>query len=322
MPEISVVISTLGNYGGLARVLAGYDRQDLAADRFELLVVVDRADPEPERVQAMLADRPHRARMLRGPRPGLSANRNAGVAAAGSELVLFTDNDTIPDPRLLAEHLDWHRRHPAEEVAVLGHVRWARELKVTPFMHWLDHGIQFDYPNISGRDAGWGRLYGANSSLKKTFVERVGGYDEDQLPYLYEDMDFAYRADKLDLRVLYNRDAVVEHLRPMDLAFWRQKAGRLARAERIFTAKHPEVPPHFQRMFAHALKWEPARGRGRSLIRWIPRTVPWLGDYLWTSAEVYYLQALAPGFFEAWEEAESSSPEPGQPEGSSPSGPK
>jgi len=42
--DLSVVISTLGNYDVLRRVLDGYSRQDAPAGSFEVLVVVDHAD--------------------------------------------------------------------------------------------------------------------------------------------------------------------------------------------------------------------------------------------------------------------------------------
>lgn len=325
MPELSVIISTLGNYSGLARVLDGYENQDAPHGSFEVLVVVDLADPEPERVDELLVDRTYLARCLRGPRPGLSANRNAGLMAARSDLVLFTDNDTIPSPHLVSEHLAWHRLHGEEAVGVLGHVRWAREIRVTPFMHWLDHGVQFDYPNIKGIEAGWGRFYGANSSLKRSFALRVGGYDEERLPYGYEDLDFAYRASKLGLRVLYNRRAEVEHLREMNLNFWRSRVVRLARAEREFVAKHPEIPPYFYELFSWAARQPPARGRGRALIGLIPRRFPLLGPYVWRSADLYYRQLLAPRFLEAWDSAAPSSVAEAvslHPGGSSPRGPK
>ncbi len=208
-------------------------------------MVADRAEPDPAAVDAAVGERGYEVRRLEGEIPGLSANRNAGWRAAAAPLVLFTDNDTIPDPRLVAEHLAWHDREPAAEVAVLGHVRWAREVRVTPFMHWLDHGVQFDYPAIEGIEAGWGRFYGANVSAKREFLERVGGFDEVRLPYGYEDLDFGYRADAQGLRLLYNRAAVVEHLRTYDLAFYRRRVRRLARAEREFVGKHPELEPWF-----------------------------------------------------------------------------
>jgi GT2 family glycosyltransferase len=307
------VISTLGNYAGLARVLDGYGRQEVEPRRFEVIVVSDRAEPDPAATERAIGERPYAVRTLTGAIPGLSANRNAGWRAAAGELILFTDNDTIPLRRLLAEHLAWHRRHPEPEVAVLGHVRWSPEVAVNPFMHWLDHGMQFDYPNIDGIEAGWGRFYGANVSVKRELIERVGGFDERRLPYLYDDLDFGYRADAAGMRLLYNRDAVVDHLREVTLDFWRSRMARAAMAEREFVRKHPEVEPYFFNMYSAALEHPPARGRGRHLIRRVPRRLPLIGERVWTSADIYFRQQLAPPFLEAWERDErETAPEEGR----------
>jgi GT2 family glycosyltransferase len=302
--ELSVVLSTLGNYSLLERVLDGFAEQSAALDSFELLVVMDRADPEPARVDAAIGTRPYRVRRLTGARPGLSANRNVGWRAAAAPIVLFTDNDTIPARELAAEHLEWHRDNPAEEVAVVGHVRWAPELKLTPFMRWLDEGVQFDYGSIPGTEASWAHLYGANSSLKRSFVERVGGFDEARLPYLYDDLDFAYRANKVGLRVLYNRRALVDHMRPdMTLEFWKQKVRRVAAAERQFVTIHPELKPWFHERFSECARQPRARGRGAKLAPFVPEWVPWLGPRVWASARTFYGQELAPHFLDAWDEA-------------------
>ncbi len=195
----------------LRRVLDGYSNQTAEPDRFEVIVVMDCADLNPAAVDDAIGTRPYRVRRLTGHRPGLSANRNTGWRAAEAPIVLFTDNDTIPVPELVAEHLAWHREHPEPEFAVVGHVRWAPELKVTPFMQWLDHGVQFEYGSITGKEASWSHLYGANASLKKDLIECVGDFDEERLPYLYDDLDWAYRARGHGMRVLYNRRAIVDH---------------------------------------------------------------------------------------------------------------
>ena len=46
-PDVSVVVSTLGNYDVLRRVLDGYAAQTVPLGSFELIVVVDRADRIP-----------------------------------------------------------------------------------------------------------------------------------------------------------------------------------------------------------------------------------------------------------------------------------
>jgi glycosyltransferase involved in cell wall biosynthesis len=305
-PELSVILSTLGNYDVLRRVLDGYGRQTAEPGSFEVLVVVDCMDPEPAKVDEAIGERPYPVRRLRGRIPGLSSNRNVGWQASEARLVLFTDNDTIPVPEFIAEHLDWHRRNPEEEVAVVGHIRWAREIRLTPFMKWLDEGVQFDLGSVEGDEAAWAHLYGANSSLKRAFVRRVGGYDEERLPYLYEDLDFAYRGKELGLRVLYNRRAVVDHVRPgMTLEFWKSKVPRLAASEREFVRIHPEMEPWFFNKFSAAARLPPLRGRAAKLAPYVPESVPWLGPRVWENTRRWYWQELAPVFLAAWEEAET-----------------
>ena len=154
-PAISIVIPALGAGGTLPRVLEGFARQSVPATQFELIVGLDAAAAEEEPLQRLLDGCPYPARLVRGDRPGASANRNAGARAATAPLVLFCDDDTIPVPEMLAEHVAWHRNHPEPEVAVLGLVRWAPELEVTAFMRWLDRGIQFCllYTSPSPRDS-------------------------------------------------------------------------------------------------------------------------------------------------------------------------
>jgi len=288
----------------LARVLDAYERQTAAPGTFEILVVLDVMDPDPEAADAAIGARPYPVRRLTGRIPGLSANRNTGWRAAESPIVLFTDNDTIPVPEFVAEHLAWHADHPEPEVAVVGHVRWAPELKLTPFMRWLDEGVQFDYGSIAGTEAEWAHLYGANSSVKKALLERVGDFDEERLPYLYEDLDWAYRARGHGLRVLYNRRALVDHVRPgMTLEFWKQKARRMAAAERQFVTKHPDMKPWFHKKFSAAARRPPLRRRAMRLAPYVPEWVPWLGPRVWWNARVAYWQELAPHFLEAWDEA-------------------
>lgn len=302
-PKLTVVLSTLGNYPVLKKVLDGYDRQDAPPGSFEVLVVCDRKEPEPESVDAAIGERSYPVRRLTGHVGGLSANRNTGWQAARAPVVLFTDNDTIPVAQLVARHLLQHERHPEAHVAVAGHVRWAKGIKVTPFMRWLDEGVQFGYHAVAGEQGHWALLYGANSSIKRAFLERVGGYDEERLPYLYEDMDWGYRAREHGLEVVYDREAIVDHWRPMTVEVWRQRAPMLAATEHQFCLLHPDVEPWFHRMFSHAMSLPPAGTRARTLVNYVPRWVPFLGPRIWNAATLQWRQMIAPAFLEAWEKA-------------------
>ena len=295
------MIPTLRRHDKLRRVLDRLERQSSPA-LFELLVVADAAEPDPAGIDALLEGRPYPVRRLVGSRPGASAARNAGVRAAAAPLVLFLDDDVMPEQQLVAEHLSWHERHPAEEIGVLGLVRWADELRVTPFMRWLERGVHFDFARIDGDEAGWGRFYTSNASVKRAMLERVGGFDEEGLPFLYEDIDIAYRMHAEGFRLLFNARAVGEHLHEMTIESLRARVPLMAASERAFCAKHPEIPPYFLGMFREAAAAPPARGRLGWLAPVVAPEAPLLGPRVWGPVEAGFKQALAPDFLRAWEE--------------------
>lgn len=305
MPDLSVVIPTYRRHELLARTLDRLEAQVLSRSvSFEAIVVDDPNEDDTELVAAAVGDRPYPVRQLSRLGVGVAAARNRGWRAAGAGLVLFLGDDVLADRRLLGEHLAWHRRHPEDEVGVLGGVRWAREERVTPFMHWLEHGVQFDYHRIVGMDAGWGRFYTTNVSVKQGALDRVGGFDE-AFPFGYEDLEIAKRMHaQFGFRLLYNHKACVEHLHPTTLRDWCRRMAKVAVAEYHFVAKHPDVPPYFRDLLLAASRLPPARGRGAPLVKLVPRRVPWLGERIWTSADTWYRQQLAPPFLAAWERME------------------
>jgi cellulose synthase/poly-beta-1,6-N-acetylglucosamine synthase-like glycosyltransferase len=170
-------------------------------------------------------------------------------------------------------------------------------------MRWLEHGIQFDYPSIRGDEAHWGYFYTANASVKRSLVERVGGFEETALPFGYEDLDLALRLHEHGFRLRYNRAAVAEHVHPMDLAFWRRRVARIAVSERRFVALHPEFPPYFHAMFTAAAARPPVAPWGARAAHVVPRRVPVLGPRVWAAADAYYRQSLAGPFLAAWRDA-------------------
>lgn len=300
-PRISVVIPTIGRLVTLRRVLGHLDTQTVPHEKFEVIVAADARTERVGDLDRLLEGRSYQARRVQGELAGASGARNAGWRAARAPLLLFIDDDILPEPTLIGEHLLWHGRHQARAVGVLGHVRWARELKVTPFMRWLEHGIQFNYPSIKGEETVWGNFYTANASVKRELVELAGGFDDVRLPYGYEDLDLALRMHELDgFRLLYNPAARAEHVHAMDLEFWKRRVTRIATAERWFVEMHPDIPAYFHDLFSAAAAQPPMSEQAERLARWVPRRFPFLGPRVWWRADLFYRQALARPFLEAW----------------------
>lgn len=234
--DLTVVIPTRERWPVLERTLAAL--RDQTVTGFDVVVVQDGDDPS---APAGLAG----ARLLREDKGGPGRARNAGTRATERRLVLFLGDDIIPVPHLVARHLEAHDRHPERESAVLGLSVWHPELTRNRVMRWMESsGVQFDYDGIRGEDAGWGRFYSSNASLKRDFFLDVGGFDQ-EFEYDYEDLDFAFRAHEKGLKLWFERDAVGRHLHEYDLDRLRRRYGSHAVGERMMCRKHPWFEPFF-----------------------------------------------------------------------------
>ena len=223
---------------------------------------------------------------------GPGAARNAGAQAATTPLVLFLGDDMIPTASLVERHLDRHNADPDAHVAVLGHVDWHPTLRKDRIADWLDwSNTQFDYSLITGPEAGFGRFFSCNVSLKRTFFLDAGGFDPD-FTYYYEDLDCGWRLNDRGMRLVYEPSAVAHHLHQYDWAGIQRRFEGMARGERLMQAKHPTFEPWFARRLGEA------RAAKRRSVVW-----PLLAPYVPRArgrAAVVYDQQLAPLFFNAW----------------------
>lgn len=297
---ISVVIPTLNRPDAVPRTLEALARQTF--DRFEVVVVEDAKNEAP------IATPPAglNVRLMRADQSGASHARNVGWRAAAHPIVLFLGDDIVPAPDLLARHATLHEHHPGDDVGVLGRVHWARELKRTAFMVWLDHGIQFDYPSIPGSEAAAGHFYTSNVSVKRSALEAVGGFDAERFPFGYEDIDLGIRLFENGFRLIYDRDAGAEHIHEPSLDRWKARMQTQAIAERAWIERHPAQEPYFYIRFSDALRRPPTQGRlGRTLLPYVPRSTPVIGERIWRRADLYFRQQLGHPFVESWDKAEA-----------------
>jgi glycosyltransferase involved in cell wall biosynthesis len=214
MNTLSVVIPTYNRCQTLERAMRGYMEQTAFQRIAEILVVDDGStDATGEVVSRVSQESSVAIRYFRQENKGPAAARNLGIREASSELILFTDDDIIPGPTLVAEHLEWHAQHPAREVVVLGNVDWDPNVGPTPFMEWYgSDGALFAYGHFHGKtDLDYMDFYTCNLSLKVQFLRDHGTFDEDFKTAAYEDIELAYRLRKVGMRLMYNSKAKAYH---------------------------------------------------------------------------------------------------------------
>ncbi len=240
MRRVTVVIPTFNRREVLTKAIRAHLVQSALSEIKEILVIDDGSTDGTEvRVCGLATGSPVPIRYWQHSNRGPAAARNVGIREATGEIILFSDDDIIPAPGLLAEHLRWHDQHPDIWAAVLGYVTWSPEVRPTPFMKWcgLD-GPLFAYAHFFGRaELDFRYFYTCNLSLKTEFLRRTGIFDEDFRRAAFEDAELGYRLQKNGLQLLYNPDAVGYHYRYMTFADVCSRARLVAEARKILDAK-------------------------------------------------------------------------------------
>ena len=234
----SVVIPTYNRLNMLVRVLDALEAQ-ADAPPFEVIVIDDGSTDDTARVMSTRPGITFRTQ----PNGGPGRARNHGVSLAAGKIVVFIGDDTVPEPRFLAEHARVHREAGDDAmVACLGYTGWPRSERVTAFMDYInDYGLQFGYKLIrSGEVVPFNFFYTSNISIDRQ-VLAGHPFDTTFPSAAWEDIELAYRLDAKGLKIHYNAGAVTRHYHPMTVDSFARRQYTVGKSGAIFFRKHPEL---------------------------------------------------------------------------------
>ena len=165
-------------------------------------------------------------RVLHQENAGPASARNFGAKAAGGDILVFTDSDTVP-------HSDWLERlvEPFKEPTI---VASAGTYSVANYENHLAELIQRE---IELRHAGYGEFiqFGGtyNLAVRANLFREIGGFDESYRRASGEDNDLCYRILRRGHLIRYVSAARVAHYHPEKLGkylkeqfrhgYWRAK---------------------------------------------------------------------------------------------------
>jgi GT2 family glycosyltransferase len=240
MPDVSVILPTYNRLARLQRVLAGLARQTHPLDGVEIIIVSDGStDGTDAYLRGLNGGRsdqalpPHVTPVFQ-PNGGVATARNAGLARASGELVLFIDDDVVPAPQLLAEHVATHAAQ-GDGVVVLGPMLTPPDFAMQPWVRWEQAMLVKQYDDMQGGcwEPTARQFYTGNTSLPRRYLVEAGGFD----PAFRraEDVELAYRLAERGLRFVFNPDAVGYHYAERSFRSWLQIPYLYGRNDVIFT---------------------------------------------------------------------------------------
>jgi GT2 family glycosyltransferase len=237
MLELSVVIPTYNRLDTLRYVIPSLLDQRTPVDAYELLICDSNSnDGTAEYLAQVHAEHPN-VRHLPGAYTGRAMARNAGIAQAQGEVVLFNDSDIIADPGLLEAHLAHHRAE--RNIAVVG---W--EVQVNSID---DYEYKRGRPDERGslhppsrKKLSWLYFLTGNASVRRDDLLRVGCFDESFTGYGHEDLELGYRLQKAGLRILYEPHAINYHCQDVPHEGQVEKMKLAGRSTVRFYRKHPD----------------------------------------------------------------------------------
>lgn len=236
LPRVSVIVPCYNAAGSIARLVTAIRAQDVPA---ELIFVDDGSTDATVDTLRTLTDREPWARVLvLETNRGRAAARNAGIAEATGDVLLFLDDDMEPEPGFVRAHAEAY-----QQPSVVGVVS-------TPVLQGLEQGDPYhDYLAARATTARVASLQPVPfrnfiigyTSVRAEAMRAVGGFD-DRFTY-GEDIDLAYRlAQRFPEGLYVSPSAVVHHYNHGSLADRISKLRTFGRDNLpLLLDKHPDI---------------------------------------------------------------------------------
>ncbi|MFP6874771.1 MAG: glycosyltransferase [Verrucomicrobiales bacterium] len=227
-PKISVIICSYNGSATLRDCLKSVAK--LRYPDFEVIVVDDGSTDHVAGIVAETAG----ARYIHQEHAGLGVARNRGAAAAGGDILAYTDDDCVVDE-------DWlHYLALAFESAGFGAVGGPN---ISPLPRNRTEACVAAAPGIPAHvlldDRVAEHLPGCNLAVKREVFERIGGFLPEYVT-AGDDVDFCWRLQDAGVVIGFSPAAMVWHHRRVSVrAYFRQQIG-YGRAEAILIGQHPE----------------------------------------------------------------------------------
>lgn len=235
--KATIQLCTFNRAALLERVLDACFEQTVPADAYEVVLVNDGStDATPQVIERARSRATCAFTVIDQPNSGLARGRNAGIASASGERIIFIDDDVLPLPNFVAEHLRIHQSHP------LAIVRGGA-INVESF-------DELPPPVWSLKDYSGNFFWTTNVSVPLKTIRAIGGFNETFAEYGWEDIDVGLRLRFAGVKAIFNKRALVYHWKPRPRSGNVEKMVRQARAQARTAVQLAAIHPHWRTYLA------------------------------------------------------------------------
>lgn len=235
----------------LERVLDACFEQTVPAESYEVVLVNDGSSDETPAVIARARERAScRFEVIDQVNSGLAKGRNAGIARATGERIIFIDDDVLPVPSFVEEHLRSHEARP--KAIVRGGAINVESFDDLPPPVWNVLHYSGNY------------FWTTNVSVPLVTIRAIGGFDESFSEYGWEDIDVGLRLRFGGVKAVFNPKALAYHWKPRPRSRDIEKMVRQARAQARTAVRLASLHPHWRTYLATGIN--PVQ---RNLHKWM-----------------------------------------------------
>lgn len=206
-PEISICISTWCRKDMLEKIIIKLENQTLTRDKYEIIVCDSYSNDGTNELMEKLLIKYNNLKYINDHKNVLATKRNIGIDLAEGNIVVFMDDDVLPENNFIEAHLNAHAYK--KNVVFCGNIRFPLE--------WVKNSNYYRYrdkyhKNLKGEELKFNRIVVMNMSFKKDeFLKKVGYVSEKFIGYGGEDTELGWRISKSGLKIYFLEEALGWH---------------------------------------------------------------------------------------------------------------
>ncbi|MBS7287576.1 MAG: glycosyltransferase family 2 protein [Candidatus Freyarchaeota archaeon] len=260
LPSVTVLVPTFNDGDSVRRIINSLEVTDYPENKLEIVFIDDSNDSTSEIIDEFASRRSNVRVLRREKRLGKPSALNDGLAASSGEVVVVYDADSAPHPSAIRKLV----------ATLSGEVVAAQGSYEVDVRNTLNKIVDLEYTLWQGSQlVAVPVIVGYNYAVKRSYLEEIGGWDEEALA---EDHILWYKIYSDGKKIRYVEDAGVRVLEPLTFReFEKQRArwskGSIQATEKVIKTKGRMIPkPYLPNFLAYTSRYSAPSQTAVSLV--------------------------------------------------------